>query len=68
MRFGRAPRRALLFRTSTPFPKIVAKFVAPNGSKHKIEFLGDGQQLIATASTLTPAHATRGTPISVRGT
>jgi Bifunctional DNA primase/polymerase, N-terminal len=47
VRFGRAPRRALLFRTATPFPKIIAKFVAPNGSKHKIEFLGDGQQLIA---------------------
>jgi hypothetical protein len=47
VRFGRAPRRAMLFRTATPFPKIIAKFVAPNGSKHKIEFLGDGQQLIA---------------------
>ena len=46
VRFGRAPRRALLFRTSAPFPKIVAKFVAPNGSKHKIEFLGDGQQVV----------------------
>ena len=47
VRFGRAPRRALLFRTSAPFPKIIVRFVAPNGSKHKIEFLGDGQQLIA---------------------
>ena len=47
VRFGRAPRRALLFRAATPFAKIIAKFVAPNGSKHKIEFLGDGQQIIA---------------------
>ena len=46
VRFGRAPRRALLFRAATPFSKIIAKFVAPNGSKHKIEFLGDGQQII----------------------
>ncbi len=45
-RFGRPPRRALLFRTSTPFRKIAAKFVAPNGSKHKIEFLGEGQQVV----------------------
>ena len=46
MRFGRAPRRALVFRASTPFAKIIIKFAAPNGSKHKIEFLGDGQQII----------------------
>ena len=46
VRFGRAPRRALLFRAATPFSKIVAWFIAPNGSKHKIEFLGDGQQII----------------------
>jgi RecA-family ATPase len=45
-RFGRAPRRALLFRTASPFNKIVAKFRAPDGSKHKIEFLGDGQQVV----------------------
>jgi hypothetical protein len=45
-RFGRAPRRALLFRTSTPFSKIAAKLLAPDGSKHKLEFLGDGQQLV----------------------
>jgi RecA-family ATPase len=46
VRFGRAPRRALLFRASVPFSKIIAKFIAPNGSKHKIEFLGAGQQII----------------------
>jgi hypothetical protein len=45
-RFGNAPKRALLFRVSAPFPKLVAKFVAPNGSKHKIEVLCDGQQLV----------------------
>jgi RecA-family ATPase len=45
-RFGKVPRRALLFRTSAPFPKIIAKFRAPDSTKHKIEFLGDGQQVV----------------------
>ena len=38
VRFGRAPRRALLFRTATPFSKIIAKFVAPNGSNIRSSF------------------------------
>jgi Bifunctional DNA primase/polymerase, N-terminal len=45
-RFGNAPKRALLFRTSTPFGKLAALFRAPNGSFHKVEILGDGQQLV----------------------
>ena len=46
VRFGLAPKRAIPFRTGTPFPKMAAKFVAPDGSKHKIEILGDGQQVV----------------------
>jgi RecA-family ATPase len=46
VRIGRAPKRALLFRTSQPFPKVVSKFVAPDGSEHKIEILGSGQQIV----------------------
>jgi hypothetical protein len=45
-RFGLAPKRAMLFKTNQPFTKIRADFVAPDGSKHAIEVLGDGQQLI----------------------
>jgi AAA domain/Bifunctional DNA primase/polymerase, N-terminal len=45
-RFGNAPKRALLFRTSNPFGKIAAHFKAPDGSFQKVEILGDGQQLV----------------------
>jgi hypothetical protein len=61
-RFGRAPRRALLFRTSTPFSKIKVKFLAPDGSKHAIEFLGHGQQLVVYGP-----HAITGQPYSWHG-
>ena len=46
VRIGRAPKRAILFRTDTPFAKLLAKFVAPNGDSHQIEVLGDGQQVV----------------------
>jgi hypothetical protein len=46
-RFGNAPKRALLFRTTAPFSKLTAQFRAPNGSFHKVEILCDGQQLVA---------------------
>jgi hypothetical protein len=45
-RIGRAPKRAILFRTDEPFTKIVASLVAPDGSAEKIEFLADGQQVV----------------------
>jgi len=45
VRIGKAPKRAVLFRTVEAFSKIVANVVAPNGSAEKIEFLGDGQQV-----------------------
>jgi hypothetical protein len=34
-------------RAVTPFPKIVANLVAPDGSTEKIELLADGQQFVA---------------------
>ena len=46
VRVGLAPKRAILLRTDKPFKKLVRKFIAPDGSKHKIEILGDGQQLV----------------------
>jgi hypothetical protein len=48
MRIGRAPKRLLLFCTAEPFPKITSPFfMSPDGEKHRIEVLGDGQQFIA---------------------
>jgi hypothetical protein len=48
-RVGKAPKRAIPFRTDTPFKKITAFLVAPGpgGEIHRLEFLGDGQQFIA---------------------
>jgi hypothetical protein len=62
VRFGRAPRRALLFRTVTPFAKITTRFLAADGSRHAIEFLGDGQQLVVHGP-----HAVTGLPYSWHG-
>ena len=46
-RIGRAPKRAVLFRTEELFPKIVENLIAPDGSEQKLELLADGQQLAA---------------------
>jgi hypothetical protein len=46
VRIGDAPKRAILCRTAQPFAKIKVDLVAPSGSTHKIEILGDGQQLV----------------------
>jgi hypothetical protein len=47
-RIGLAPKRAVLLRTDTPFPKIKRSVVGPDPNKdEKIELLCDGQQMIA---------------------
>ena len=47
-RIGRPPKRAILFRTKDPFKKLTTLFTATNGAdSEKIEFLGDGQQVVA---------------------
>jgi hypothetical protein len=46
VRIGRAPKRAVLFRTETPFKKLTLPLQAPNGALGKIEILGDGQQIV----------------------
>src|SRR5262249_16636990 len=51
VRIGRAPKRALLFRTDEPFKKIIRSFSYPNSDpKHppKIEILCDGQQVVCS--------------------
>jgi hypothetical protein len=45
VRVGQFPKRAIPLRTDEPFRKIVRKLTAPDGSTHKIEVLGDGQQV-----------------------
>jgi hypothetical protein len=47
VRFGKAPKRAILLRTDEPFNKLARVFTAPNGSEEKIEILADGQQVVA---------------------
>jgi hypothetical protein len=45
-RVGRFPKCLIPLRTSQPFPKIQVVLRGPNGVRHKIEVLGDGQQYI----------------------
>jgi RecA-family ATPase len=45
-RFGETPKRAILFRTEQPFSKQSVSFTAPDGSTHKVEMLGRGQQIV----------------------
>jgi Bifunctional DNA primase/polymerase, N-terminal/Primase C terminal 1 (PriCT-1) len=48
VRFGRPPKRAVVFRTDKPFKKILVKLTAPDGrADQQLELLGDGQQLVA---------------------
>jgi hypothetical protein len=46
VRFGKAPKRAILLRTDEPFKKIVRSLTAPDGSTQKIEIMGNGQQVV----------------------
>jgi Bifunctional DNA primase/polymerase, N-terminal len=45
VRIGLPPKRAILLSTDKPFKKIIRKLTAPDGKVHKIEVLGNGQQL-----------------------
>jgi hypothetical protein len=46
LRYGRRPKVAIPFQTDTPFKKIRAELIAPNGTEQKIEFLAMGQQVV----------------------
>ena len=47
VRTGRAPKRALMFRTDKPFKKISTPvFVSPDGRTHQVEIMGWGQQIV----------------------
>jgi hypothetical protein len=48
VRFGRAPKRAIVFRANRPFKKMLVKLIAPRGAaSQQLEFLGEGQQIVA---------------------
>ena len=60
VRIGQAPKRALLYRTDTPFDKLTTPiYISPDGRAHKVEF-GRGSRLLSTAFTLSPAPPTHG--------
>lgn len=46
-RIGRAPKVLLVYATDAPFKKRNLQFQLPDGSKQKIEVLGEGQQFVA---------------------
>ena len=46
VRIGQPPKRAIPFRTDEPFKKMAVQFKAPAGTLHKVEILGDGQQIV----------------------
>jgi hypothetical protein len=62
IRIGLPPKRAILLRTDKPFKKIIRKLTAPDGTSHKIEVLGDGQQLAVAGN-----HPDTGQPYVWRG-
>jgi hypothetical protein len=46
VRIGLSPKRAIIFRTNTPFAKLLFNIQAPNGGAEKLELLAAGQQLV----------------------
>ena len=47
VRIGQAPKRALLYRTDTPFDKLTTLInISPDGRSHKVEILCSGQQIV----------------------
>jgi hypothetical protein len=73
VRFGNAPKRAILFRTDEPFDKIECTLTAPNakaGDKpEKIELLANGQQIVAFGihpDTHKPYSWHGGSPLNIK--
>jgi len=62
VRFGKWPKRLVILRTDEPFLKLARVFVAPDGSEHKIEVLGDGQQYVVAG-----VHVQTGQPYRWQG-
>jgi hypothetical protein len=70
IRTGQAPKRAILLRTDTPFKKITAALIGPNGdTDQRIELLANGQQLVVFGihpKTGKPYEWFGGEPTSIR--
>ena len=63
IRIGQAPKFAVPFRTATPFAKYAVSLIGPDGSsEHKIEMLGNGQQVLVDG-----IHKDTGKPYEWRG-
>lgn len=66
IRTGLAPKRAIPFRADTPFTKKLVLLSPPNGGKkQRVEFLGEGQQLVCFGThpeTHKPYHWFGGEP------
>jgi len=62
VRFGNPPKRAIPFRTDRPFSKIVRAFQDAHGVTHRVEFLGEGQQIVVHGT-----HPDTGKPYSWHG-
>jgi RecA-family ATPase len=63
VRFGQPPKRAILFRTATPFRKISTPFfTSPTKQQHRVEVLCDGQQIVVLGT-----HPGTGKPYSWHG-
>jgi hypothetical protein len=63
VRFGQAPKRAVLFRTETPFGKISTPvFASPTKQRHRVEVLCSGQQIVVLGT-----HPGTGKPYSWHG-
>jgi hypothetical protein len=62
VRFGQPPKRAIPFRTDEPFKKILVNLTGPEGGQHKLEFLGEGQQVVVAG-----IHPGTGKPYSWHG-
>ena len=62
VRIGEPPKRAIPFRTESPFSKITANLTAPSGATEKIELLCDGQQVVCFG-----VHPGTGKPYSWHG-
>jgi len=68
-RIGKPPKRAIVFRTATPFAKITVNLVAADGSTgEKLEFMCRGQQVVAAGihpDTGNPYTWPLGNPIDI---
>jgi AAA domain/Bifunctional DNA primase/polymerase, N-terminal len=55
VRTGQAPKRAMLYRADVPFEKIATPvYTSPDGRTHKVEVLGDGQQIVVNGTHQKP--------------